>query len=269
MSDTPVTAAGRFQSAAPHYLSGRPPYSPELIGRVAMLCGLAPAHRLLDLGCGPAQLSVAFAPLVAEVVAIDPEPAMLRAALENVTRAGVSVRLIEGRAEELVSTLGAFRIAVIGRAFHWMERARVLASLDLRIEPAGAVVLFGSRHPDTADNAWLREYRQLLEHYAVDDGGRAERHSPGWHSHEEVLLDSPFARLERIAVIERRRTPVEALLDRAFSMSTTAPARLGGRAQALAQEVRALATAHSIGGFVTEIVETDALIARRPESDAG
>ncbi|MGH8220432.1 MAG: methyltransferase domain-containing protein [Steroidobacteraceae bacterium] len=268
MSDTAIAAAGRFHSAAPHYLSGRPPYSPALLGRVAMLCGLARTHRVLDLGCGPAQLSVAFAPLVAEVVAIDPEPAMLHAAAENMARAGVSVRLIEGRAEDLSACLGAFRMAVIGRAFHWMERARVLARLDEHIEPAGAVVLFGSRHPETADNAWLREYRQLLERYAVDDADRAERHAPGWHSHETVLLDSPFARLERISVIERRRTLAEALLDRAFSMSSTAPGRLGDRAETLAREMHAFAATHSIGGFVTEMVETDALIAHRPEAAA-
>ena len=266
MTGSGASSTRRFQSAAPHYLAGRPPYSPQLIDRVAMLCGLTRAHRVLDLGCGPAQLGVAFAPLVAEVVAIDPEPAMLQAAAQNASRAGVSLRLVAGRAEDLASSLGMFRIAVIGRAFHWMDRPRVLATLDLHIEPEGAVVLFGSHHPDTAENTWIQEYRGLLERYAVDDGGRAERRARSWHSHEAVLLDSRFGRLERVAVIERRCTPVETLIDRAFSMSTTAPGRLGHKADALAVEVRALVSAHASGGEVTEIVETHALIARRPSA---
>lgn len=264
MSSTESSATRRFQSAAPYYLAGRPPYAPQLISRVATLCGLTRAHRVLDLGCGPAQLGVAFAPLAAEVVGVDPEPAMLHVAAQHASSAGVSLRLIEGRAEDLASSLGTFRIAVIGRAFHWMDRARVLARLDERIEPDGAVVLFGTDHPNTAENTWEQEYRHLIERYAVDDGGRAQRHAPGWHSHESVLLDSAFACLERTSVIERRRTPVETLVDRAFSMSITAPGRLGDRAAALAAEVRAFAAAHSSGGELTEIIETDALIARRP-----
>lgn len=266
MNSTAEPSSRRFQSAAPHYLAGRPPYSPQLIARVAMLCGLARAHRVLDLGCGPAQLGVAFAPQVAEVVAIDPEPAMLHAAARNAASAGVRLHLIEGRAEDLAPSLGTFRIAVIGRAFHWMDRARVLARLDEHIDPEGAVILFGSHHPETAENVWAQEYRQILEQYAVDDGGRAQRRAPDWHSHESVLLDSHFAHLERVAIVERRRTSVDALIERAFSMSTTAPGRLGVSADALAEDVRELAAAHAVGGEVTEIVETGALIARRPSA---
>jgi len=47
---------------------------------VAQLCSLTRRHRILDLGCGPGQLAIAFAPYAASVVAIDPEPKMLRAA---------------------------------------------------------------------------------------------------------------------------------------------------------------------------------------------
>ena len=70
----------RFQSAAPHYLTGRPYYAPALIDRVAELCGLGGADRVLDLGCGPGQLAVAFAAHAGSVLAIDPEPEMLRIA---------------------------------------------------------------------------------------------------------------------------------------------------------------------------------------------
>src|SRR5262245_47813750 len=64
----------RFQSAAQHYLAGRPPYAERLIALVAERCRLRGTDRLLDLGCGPGQIAIAFAPLVGAVVAIDPEP---------------------------------------------------------------------------------------------------------------------------------------------------------------------------------------------------
>jgi SAM-dependent methyltransferase len=255
----------RFASAAPHYLAGRPGYSPRLIRRVALLCGLSSAHRILDLGCGPGPLAVAFAPLVAEVIAIDPEPAMLRAGMEHAARAGVSVRFVEGSSQDLGPDLGTFRLVTIGRAFHWMDRGRTLERLDARVEPEGAVALFGDRHINNApQNAWREPYHELLERYQVDDAGRAERKSPDWLAHEPVLLASSFNQLERIAVIEPRRTPVEVFVDRAFSMSSTAPGRLGRKAEELAQRIRELMTPHAIDGSVPEVIETEALIARRP-----
>jgi SAM-dependent methyltransferase len=270
LSDSPSEALSdasplhRFRSAAPHYLAGRPAYSPWLIRRVALLCGLSSAHRLLDLGCGPGPLAVAFAPLVAEVIAIDPEPAMLRAGIEHAARAHVAVRFVEGSSEGLGPDLGTFRLVTIGRAFHWMDRGRTLERLEARLEPEGAIALFGDRHINAPQNAWREPYHELLERYQVDDAGRAERKSPNWLAHEAVLLASPFNRLERIGVIERHETPLQIFIDRAFSMSSTAPGRLGPKAKELAQRIRELMAPHAVQGSVPEVVETEALIARRP-----
>src|SRR5262249_48903782 len=82
---------GRFHPAARHYLQGQPPYAQALIRRVAQLCGVAPTHRVLDLGCGTGQLALAFAPLAGQVLGIDPEPAMLRSARAEAARAGLLI----------------------------------------------------------------------------------------------------------------------------------------------------------------------------------
>ena len=81
------SAPRAFASAVPHYRH-RAPYPPDLLARVAELCGLASGARLLDLGCGPGPLAVGFARLGLEVVAIDPEPAMLEAAAAASSIAG-------------------------------------------------------------------------------------------------------------------------------------------------------------------------------------
>jgi SAM-dependent methyltransferase len=67
----------RFRSAAPHYEQGRVPYAPALIRRVAQATGTTARHRVLDLGCGPAPLARLFAPLVRDVLAVDPSAEML------------------------------------------------------------------------------------------------------------------------------------------------------------------------------------------------
>jgi SAM-dependent methyltransferase len=254
----------RFRTAAEHYLAGRPPYAPGLVRRVAERCGLREEHRLLDLGCGPGQLSLAFAFFAGSVVAVDPEPEMLRIAAMVIDGIAPNVELVHGSSADLSPQLGTFRVAVMGRSFHWMDRAETLSRLDALIEPGGAVALFDEEHPEVPDNAWLTGYRALLERYSGDDPVRAERRSAEWVRHEAFLLDSPFARLERIGVIERRRIPAGRLLERALSQSSTSRARLGAEADRLAAEVAAYMAGVAPDGIATEVVESTAIVARRP-----
>ncbi len=255
--------ARRFQTAAAHYLEGRAPYPEALIARTAELVGLGKGDRILDLGCGPAQLALAFAPLSGEVIAMDPEPRML--AIAHEAAEGVpNVRVLEGRAEDLNDGLGPFRAVVIGRAFHWMEREQVLRTLDTLIEPGGAVVLFADEQLRIPENARMREYQALLDSYSADDPIRGHRLSDAYRSHVSVLMESPFSRLERISVFTRRRLTLEILTHRALSLSSTSRARLGRRADALIAELRTRVQAWETAGPMEEVLASNALIARRP-----
>jgi SAM-dependent methyltransferase len=255
----------RFQSAAQHYLAGRPPYAGRLITLVAERCRLRRTDRLLDLGCGPGQLAIAFAPLVGSVLAIDPEPEMRRIAAEAAAAGGVTIELLAGSSYDLGVHLGRFRLVTIGRAFHWMDRVETLRRLGEIVEADGAVALFGDDHLRLPDNRWQRDYKALIDRYAEGDAVRAQVKSPDWIRHEAALLDSPFAALERIGVIERRHTPVDRLIDRALSMSSSSPERLGPRAADLVREIQELLAGVAVDGLVTEVVESEALIARRAE----
>src|SRR6476620_12682048 len=64
----------RFRSTVPYYARYRVPYPAPLISFVHERCGLRAGSRVLDLGCGPGQLAVAFATLGCAVTAMDPEP---------------------------------------------------------------------------------------------------------------------------------------------------------------------------------------------------
>ena len=250
----------RFRSTAEHYRAGRPDYSPRLIARVASLSGLTQAARVLDLGCGPGLLAFAFAPLAAEVTAIDPEPEMLAAVAQGPS----NIRLVQGSSYDLSPALGRFRLVVMGRSFHWMDRAETLRRLDEMIEPGGPVVLFSTNQPDVPDNAWVEEFRALRRQFAPNDPSHP-RLQPGWVHHEAVLLASPFGRLETASVIERREVSVDALAHRALSTSSSAPARLGeARARDFAAAVEAMAARHATRGMIAEVVESRALLGFRP-----
>ena len=254
--------AHRFLTAAKHYLQGRPPYAPVLMRRIVQICGLDGSQRLLDLGCGPGQIAFALAGHVREAVGIDPEPAMLALARGR-AGAPANVRFIEGSSHDLGPALGRFRLTTIGRAFHWMNRAETLARLDPMIEAGGAVVLFNTETPQLPQNAWHKAYRDVTESYAMRDPERVRRKSADWARDEAVLLASPFDRLERVAAIERHETPVEALVDRALSTSSMTRAKLAGQADDLADELRAALAPFATQGRIAELVESEAIIARR------
>ncbi|HEY2023728.1 class I SAM-dependent methyltransferase [Paraburkholderia sp.] len=256
---------GRFKDTAAHYLMGRPAYSPQLIRRVAQSCELRDSHRLLDLGCGPGQLSLAFSSWVGAGLALDPEAEMLRVAAALGAGIAPNIAYRSGASYDLSHALGQFRLVVIGRAFHWMDRADTLARLDTLIEPHGAVALFSTSLVVDAPIAWLAPYRALLDEYSSDDPARLQRKADGWESHDVVLAKSAFSALERIAVIETRRVSVEALRARALSMSSLSRARLGARLDELLARIDRLLDAHATAdGWLDERIESVALIARRP-----
>ena len=77
----------RFRSTVPFYTRYRLTYPKALIDWVIELVGLKPGDAVLDLGCGPGTLAVPFAEAGMRVTGIDPEPAMLEAAVTETSDA--------------------------------------------------------------------------------------------------------------------------------------------------------------------------------------
>ena len=252
----------RFQSAAPHYLPGRQPYAGRLIRRVVDLLGLGRDARVLDLGCGPGMLAGAFAPLARAVVAMDPEPAMLRIAEQTFTAPNITYR--QGSSEDLPGDLGHFGLVTMGRSFHWMDRVETLRRLDRMLMPGGAVALFDARGAKEPAGAWAERYAELVRSYRGRDDRHPRPRSPGWLPHELVLLDSAFSSVEAVSVFEPREVTAAVLIDRAFSRSGTAPGRLGAAVEQLARDIEALVAAIAPDGRLSEVVVSTALIGRRP-----
>lgn len=255
--------ARRFQSTAAYYLRYRIPYPDRLIARVANRSGLQIGDPLLDLGCGPGQLGIAFARLGAKVTAMDPEPEMLAAATEGAHEASVDIVVRQGSSYDLGPDIGALKLAVMGRSFHWMDRSATLAALDALVVPGGAVVLFADRNVAMTPD-WRKIILGLAEKFSPERSAeRARRKSRGWEEHESVLLHSPFKNLERIGIVQERHLDIEDLVGRAFSMSVTSPQALGDRAEAFEAALRGALAEAAPDGHFTEIVESTALLAFR------
>jgi SAM-dependent methyltransferase len=248
----------RYRSAAEHYEQGRVPYDPALIRRVAKVTGTTPQHRILDLGCGPGQLARRFAPLVREVVAVDPSAEMLTLARALASEA-TNIQFLAGSSYELGPTLGLFHLVLMGRSFHWMDRVDTLNRLDQMIEQAGAVALFNDSAPAVPASAWRKVWHDIRERYERNASPR--KRDVDWIRHEAILLDSPFSRVERFGVIERRVLDVEILIQRTLSMSSSSPSHLGReKTAALTADLRAV-----LADVCEEVVETSTLVAWRPD----
>lgn len=211
------------------------------------------SERLLDLGCGPAQLAIGFAPFVASCVGVDPEPEMLALARQSAERAGVSLSFIQARAEELNDSLGMFDVVTIGRAIHWMDPERVPAMLERLVAAEGSILICGS---DTSKQTpWLAEYERTIRsfrvkthgHFCPPDSDRAD----AWFGR------SRFRRSDEITVVHQQRVTIDDLIARALSFSHSSPAVLGDRRQRFEGGIRdALAGFASNDSLEEEIVAT-------------
>jgi SAM-dependent methyltransferase len=255
--------ARRFQSTAAYYLRYRVPYPDKLIARIAERSRLKTGDGVLDLGCGPGQLGIAFARLGAKVTAMDPEPEMLAAARDGAGEVGVAITVRQGSSYDLGADIGPLHLAVMGRSFHWMDRPATLSALDRLIEPGGAVVLFHDKNI-AASADWRGIVEDLAKTFSPErNADRERRKGREWEPHEAVLLRSPFSKLERIGIVHERRLTIDDIVGRAFSTSVTSPQALGEKAAGFESGLRARLIEASPDGMFTEIVEVAGLLAFR------
>ena len=211
-----VSGDSLFRGTSWYYARFRPAYPRELLDAIVAGAGLDGTGRLLDLGCGPGQLSIPLAPHVAEVVALDSEPEML---VELRRLAPPNVRAVEGRAEDVDESWGAFRLATAGRAFHWFDADRVL---DRLVAVTPAVALVGDS---------LSQSEALVELLAVARAvlGEPPRVAAAAVRYEDALARSRFSDVTQLTVEVERTWTVEQLIGFAYSTSFASPHRVGDR----------------------------------------
>jgi ubiquinone/menaquinone biosynthesis C-methylase UbiE len=246
-----------FQSAVAYYERFRLAFPDRLVTRVAALAGLKTGDAVLDLGCGTGMLAIGFARLGMAVTAMDPEPEMLAAAQSAAQAQDISLTPLLGGSEDLTSDMGPFRLVVMGRAFHWMDRAATLAMLDKIVTPDGGVALFHDAHPPVAENGWFKILCDLQQRYRLD---KMAARGGGHRRYEPFLFASAFTQIDGLSVTIRQRLTVEDIVGRAFSMSHSG----AGQEEFAAALASALRESSPDGKF-TEVAEMVAVLARRAE----
>jgi SAM-dependent methyltransferase len=130
--------------------------------REALLAGAS--GRVVEIGPGTGLNFAHYPAAVAEVVAVEPDPHMLRRAAAAAAPASVPVRLVRGAAERLPLEDGGFDLAVATLVLCTVrDQGRALAELRRVLRPGGSLLFFEhvrsarpthARWQDRLDRPW-------------------------------------------------------------------------------------------------------------------
>jgi len=127
----------------------------KVAAAVIAAAGVQPGHRVIDLGCGGGQLSLAVAERGARVLAVDANQARLSrlkaiarqrglTGLEVLARPVDSLSLPIGSADLIVSSYALHRLRdadkqrLVGAAFHWLRPGGTLIVADMMFGRGGS-----------------------------------------------------------------------------------------------------------------------------------
>jgi SAM-dependent methyltransferase len=154
----PATPPNYFTDAgvAARYAKVRPFFHAEVAERLREFAGVERFQRVLDVGCGSGQSSIALAAIAGQVTAIDSSPSMLEQAP---WRANISYRL--GLAEELNFGAGEFDLVSAGSALHWFDQDRFFTQCRKVLTPAGVLAVYNDHFTAHMQNVsackrWMR-----------------------------------------------------------------------------------------------------------------
>jgi ubiquinone/menaquinone biosynthesis C-methylase UbiE len=155
-ADLPGSELSRsFGSVAARYARYRPSYPQAAIE--AVLDGLQP-ERILDLGAGTGKLTSSLIGRAAEVVAVEPDHAMLAELSRTVPQA----RAMTGSAEQLPLPDSSVDVIVVGQAYHWFAHPAADYEMARVLRPGGVVGLLWIFPDRTVE--WVKKvYRATRE----------------------------------------------------------------------------------------------------------
>ncbi|MET8283360.1 class I SAM-dependent methyltransferase [Micromonospora sp. NPDC005174] len=129
---TTVVLSSSFGSAAAAYARHRPDYA-QAAARWAV--EVAPGSRVLDLGAGTGKLAATLVALGVDVVAVEPDPAMLA----QLRRELPTVRALSGSAEAIPLPDASVDAVLAGNALHWFDMALAGPEIARVLTPGGVL----------------------------------------------------------------------------------------------------------------------------------
>jgi SAM-dependent methyltransferase len=268
MDDEVRFAADLYRGTAGYYDRYRLPYPEAMLADLVKRAGVSGDGRLLDLACGTGQLAFPLRQWFSEVWAVDREPDRVVRAKADAAGAG-NVRPMVADGETLDAQPDYFELAVIGNAFHRLDRDLVAARLFRWLRPGGCVALCWSNGPFQGGEEWQRALAATLDRWRA--ALRIEERVPAnWDEQRrlrpdhQVLADAGFAVAghQEFAVEHRWRLPELAGFIRSTSFLPASV--LGDQEAAFDADLAAALGSLAKDGAFTETVSFAYDLARKP-----
>jgi SAM-dependent methyltransferase len=201
------TAAAGFGAQAGAYERGRPSYPNAAVAWMIDRLEITRGSRVLDLGSGTGKFTRLLVPSGAELLAVEPVPAMR----EQFRSAVPGIEVLDGTAETLPLPDSSVDAVVCAQAFHWFDADQALREITRVLRPLGGLGLIWNERDESVP--WVRELT-VITHWDVRMPYRV---GTDWRS----VLDASGL----LEPSEKRQFPyeqeldVEGLVDRVSSVS--------------------------------------------------
>jgi ubiquinone/menaquinone biosynthesis C-methylase UbiE len=244
-----------FTGLAGDYASHRPSYPPEAIAKV--LKGFRPPIRVADVGCGTGISTRLLAAQGAEVVGIEPNEDMLRAAAGEPAPPRGSVSYRRATAEKTDLPDGSQDLVVCAQSFHWFDAAAALREFHRVLVPGGRLALVWNIR-DRGD-PFTAAYSEIMNRAEADarQAGRV-----GWREYAgDPLAGGWFRNVAFSSFPYQMKHDLAGLLGRARSASYF-PRQDPLRGE-LEEELAVAFGKHQSGGQVAIVYKTRVTLAER------
>jgi protein-L-isoaspartate O-methyltransferase len=165
--DRALSLRATFDEDPDRYDRARPRYPAELFDDLADLAHLRAGDRVLEIGPGTGQATVALAERGYDVVAVELGAGLAAVARRNLARFP-AVEVVTAPFEEWPLPPEPFRAVVAATAFHWLAQPLALERAAAALAPGGALAVVTTWHVAGGDEAFFVAVQECYE-----------RHMPG------------------------------------------------------------------------------------------
>ncbi|MCH5584858.1 class I SAM-dependent methyltransferase [Shimazuella sp. AN120528] len=227
-----------FTGLADEYVQFRPRYPKAFLNQLLDFFHVDGSGRLLDLGCGPGTVTLDMRDRFQEVVGLDPNEDMFKAAcLQKEREKAGNVQFQLMRAEDISEKLGSFQLVTCVSSFHWMDRRLVLQKAYQLLTDGGGIAIWGMGSFWARREKWQEIMIDIVKKYLGPErhGSEAMNRKP---SHQIVVKEEGFKNVEMQKYPIVQTWDLERIMGYLYSSSFAAKELFGDRLPEFDREVR-------------------------------
>lgn len=151
-----------YSTAAEAYNKVRPRYPKDLIHQVVEVAQLSTDSKILEVGCGPATATVAFAQLGCSMICLEPNPDFFQLAQHNCQQYP-NVEIQNTSFEEWTLLTEKFDAVLAASSFHWISPEVGYPKAATALKESGYLILLWNKELQPC----YEVYQRLSEVYQV------------------------------------------------------------------------------------------------------